>query len=226
MWTRASRVRPAGASVPGDNGPVRTLTPRQAGNYDALMQRLEARYFPDTRAWVCGRAGGDTLEIAVGTGLNLVHYAPDVRLTAVDVNADALGYARTRTRALSRHVAFEQADAAALPYADGSFDAVVCTFALCEVPDEVAAIREALRVLRTGGSLLLADHVASTNGVLRFGQRVLETVTIPLAGEHFTRRPSLHLDTEPVIVEACERFAHGAIERVHARKLDTDRAVA
>ncbi|MCA0294757.1 MAG: class I SAM-dependent methyltransferase [Actinobacteria bacterium] len=205
---------------------MRTVTPRQASSYDSLMQRLEARYFPDTRAWVCGRAGGDTLEIAVGTGLNLGHYAPDVRLTAVDVNEDVLGFARTRMRTLNRRFVIERADAAALPYTDGSFDAVVCTFALCEVPDDVAAIREALRVLRPGGSLLLADHIVSTNGLIRFGQRLLEAVTIPLGGEHFTRRPSRHLDTEPVTVEACERFAHGAIERVHARKLDIDRAAA
>ncbi len=203
-----------------------TVTPQQAGRYDTLMQRLEARYFPDTRAWVCGRAVGDTLEIAVGTGLNLVHYPADIRLTAVDNSEAMLGFAKTRMRAMNRRFSFDLADAAALPYADSSFDAVVCTFALCEVPDDGAVIREALRVLRPGGNLLLADHVEATNRLVRVGQRVLETLTIPLSGEHFTRRPVLHLDAEPVAIEASDRFAYGAIERVHARKLDLDREAA
>ncbi len=205
---------------------MRTVTPEQARRYDALMQRLEARYFPGTRAWVCGRAGGDTLEIAVGTGLNLVHYPADVRLTAIDASEAMLGFARARMRAMNRRITFQQADATALPYREAAFDAVVCTFALCEVPDDAAVIREALRVLRPGGSLLLADHVEATNRLVRLGQRMLETITIPLSGEHFTRRPSLHLDTEPAVVEASERFAYGAIERVHARKLDLDREAA
>lgn len=205
---------------------VRTVTADQAGRYDALMRRLEERYFPDTRAWVCGRAAGDTLEIAVGTGLNLPHYRQDVRLTAVDTNEEVLAFARTRLRALNRKATIERADANALPYPDRSFDAVVCTFALCEVPDDGLAITEALRVLRPGGDLLLADHIVSTNPLVRVGQHALETLTIAMSGEHYTRRPSLHLDTAGVQVLASDRFAFGAIERVHARKLDVDRRAA
>jgi ubiquinone/menaquinone biosynthesis C-methylase UbiE len=190
----------------------------QAARYDALMARLERRYFPDTRAWVCGRASRETLEIAIGTGLNLAHYPADVRLTGVDHNPAALAIARGRARRQGRDLRLTEADATALPYPDAAFDTVVCTFALCEVPDDDAAITEALRVLRPGGSLLLADHVVATTRLVRFGQRALETLTIPLSGEHFTRRPSAHLLALGAEVIASDRFAHGAIERVHARK--------
>ncbi len=193
----------------------------QAQRYDALMQRLERRFFPDTRAWVCGRADGETLEIAVGTGLNLPHYPDGVRLTGVDHNPAALDFARARARTLGRDVVLRQGDAASLPYPDAAFDTVVCTFVLCEVPDDAGAIREALRVLRPGGSLLLADHVVATNQFVRAGQHLLEALTIPASGEHFTRRPSAHLTGAGAEVVAGDRFLHGAIEQVHARKAAT-----
>ncbi len=190
----------------------------RAAQYDALMRRLERRFFPDTRAWVCGRASGDTLEVAVGTGLNLPHYPLEVRLTAVDRDPTVLAFAGARARDIGRSVQLGEADASDLPYPDASFDTVVATFMLCEVPDDRRAISEALRVLRPGGSLVLADHVVSTNRAVRIGQQLLEAITVPLAGEHFTRRPSGHLTGHGAQVVDIDRFSFGAVERVHARK--------
>lgn len=198
-------------------GTAPRVSAEQAARFDSMMLRLERRFFPDTREWVCSRAGGDVLEIAVGTGLNLPHYPPGVRLTGIDQSPEILEFARRRASVIGREIDLGLADAMALPFSGGSFDTVVCTFALCEVPDEGQAIGEALRVLRPGGSLLLADHVVSTNALVRGGQHVLEAVTIRMSGEHFTRRPSVHLEAQGAQVVASERFAYGAVERVHAR---------
>ena len=159
------------------------VTPAQAQRYDTLMVRLERRWFPETRAWVCSRARGHTLEVAVGTGLNLRHYASGVTLTGVDLNQPMLDLAAARADGLGRAIALHQGNAARLPFGEASFDSVVCTFAMCEVPDVDAALTEALRVLRPGGSLLLADHVAASNPFLRAGQHALELLTIPLSAE-------------------------------------------
>lgn len=184
--------------------------------FDVMMSLLERRFFADTRPWVCGRAHGATLEVAVGTGLNLAHYPEHVRLTGVDLNPAMLEHARRRSDELSRPIELRQADALDLPFRDDSFDTVVCTFGLCEVPDDGAALAEAIRVLRPGGSILLADHVAASQPALRAGQHLLELLTVPLSGERFTRRPLLQLQRRGVPIVAAQRFAHGAIERVHA----------
>jgi ubiquinone/menaquinone biosynthesis C-methylase UbiE len=135
---------------------------REAGRYDRAMSFVEHRIFRDTRPWLCGQAVGDTLEVAIGTGLNLPHYPTDIRLTGVEWSEGMLAQARRRAAALGRVVDLGSGDARALRFADASFDTVVCTFALCGIPDDRAALAEMVRVLRPGGRLLLADHVGST----------------------------------------------------------------
>lgn len=194
----------------------------RAVRYDSTMSRLERRFFPDTRAWVCGRAQGDTLEVAVGTGANLPHYDAGVTLTGLDNNQVMLDHSRDRARALGRDISLTQGDAMALPFPDGTFDSLVCTFALCEVPDDRAAIAEFVRVLRPGGNLLLADHIVAAGAFVRAGQHVLEWLTVPLSGEHFTRRPLRRVRELGLTIVAADRFAHGAIERVHALATPSD----
>ena len=59
---------------------------REASTYDREAGRTERWFFgPEHRGWVCARATGDTLEVAVGTGLNLPSYPPEARLTGLDL---------------------------------------------------------------------------------------------------------------------------------------------
>jgi ubiquinone/menaquinone biosynthesis C-methylase UbiE len=97
---------------------------------------------------------GRVLEIACGTGMLTRHVAatldPSTSITATDLNDAMLAVARTTVNA--PNVEWKTADATALPFADRSFDAVVCQFGVMFFPDRVAAAREVRRVLRPGGS--------------------------------------------------------------------------
>lgn len=81
-----------------------------------------------------------------------------------------------------RRVELREGDAHALAFDDDSFDTVVCTFSLCNIPDQQRAIGEMVRVLRPGGPLLLVDHVASTTRVARAVQRALERLSLRFSG--------------------------------------------
>ena len=100
-----------------------------------------------------------------------------------------LAIARQRAAAIGRDADLRQGDAQALDFPDESFDTVLCALGLCAIPDDRRAVTEMARVLRPGGLLLLVDHVAASAAALRAVQWLYERITIPLAGEHFRRRP-------------------------------------
>jgi ubiquinone/menaquinone biosynthesis C-methylase UbiE len=174
---------------------------------------------PDNRRWACSRARGDVLEVAVGTGLNIPHYAPDVRLTGIDLSPEMLDIARRRARELERPVVLVEGDAHELPFADASFDSVVCTFGLCEIPDVPRALSEMNRVLRPRGRLLLVDHVRSNSRAVYLIQRMIDPLSVLLLGDHMTRRPSEEVRAQAFEINERERFRWGGIvERLAAAK--------
>lgn len=186
--------------------------------YDREMRFFDRVLFGDTRSWVCQQATGEVLEVAIGTGLNLEHYPLDVRLTGIELSPNMLAIARRRAVELSRDVELRVGDAEALDFPSATFDTVVCTFSLCAIPNHRKALAQMTRVLRPGGVLLLADHVASRSRMLRASQHILELVTIPLGGEHFLRRPFEHVQAAGFSIERHDRFAAGIVERLVARK--------
>lgn len=191
---------------------------KHSADYDKPMQQMDRWVFGDSRQWACGKARGNVLEVAIGTGLNLALYPADAALTGIDLSERMLDGARDRAGTLGLDVTLRQADAHALPFDHGVFDTVVCTFGLCAIPDIDRAVAEMRRVLRPGGGLILVDHVASTSVLARGVQRVLETVTIPVGGEHFRRRPHDNVLAAGFEVEQAERFTLGVVERLVARK--------
>ncbi len=202
----------------GDTARLRGYWDKHAPNYDRQMRFFDRVLFGDTRTWVCQQATGDVLEVAIGTGLNLGSYPDDIRLTGVDFSPAMLERARDRARELGRPVDLREGDAHALAFPDGSFDTVVCTFSLCAIPDERRAVAEMGRVLRPGGLLLLADHVAGSAWPVRAVQWLLELVTVPLGGEHFLHRPLAHVRAQGFRIQRQERFKAGIVERLAARK--------
>jgi ubiquinone/menaquinone biosynthesis C-methylase UbiE len=190
-------------------------------SYDRQMQFCDRVLLGDSRPWVCAQATGHSLEVAIGTGLNLPFYPAGVELTGIDFSPAMLGIAQTRARQLGRTVDLQEADAQALPFPDASFDTVVCTFALCAIPDECRAVGEMIRVLCPGGLLLLADHIAGATWLVRGLQRILELATVPLQGEHMLRRPLRQVQAQGLRIERRERFKAGMVERLAARKAAT-----
>jgi ubiquinone/menaquinone biosynthesis C-methylase UbiE len=191
---------------------------KHASWYDRAMDFWDRHIFGDSRPWACGRAAGDVLEVAIGTGRNLPYYPEEVRLTGIDWSASMLSIAAGRAAGLGRQVDLRPGDAQALNFPDGSFDTVVCTLALCAIPDDRQAVTEMARVLRPGGRLLLVDHVAARSRALRALQWLYERVSIAQAGEHFLRRPIRHVRDLGFDIDCSERSHLGLVERVAARK--------
>lgn len=197
---------------------VRGIWDRYAPRYDREMRFWERVMFAGGREWACAQATGEVLEVAVGTGLNLPHYPAEATVTGVDLSPAMLAVAATRAADLDRPVTLREADAEHLPFDDRAFDTVVCTLGLCSIPDHRTAIAEMYRVLRPDGRLLLLDHVAAPNRLLRAGQWLFEQVTSRLAADYQTRRQLPLLEEAGFVIETSHRSRAGTVERLRAAK--------
>ncbi|MDQ3905416.1 MAG: demethylmenaquinone methyltransferase [Actinomycetota bacterium] len=110
-----------------------------------------------TRIAVAAKAGERVLDLAAGTAVSTVEFA---RAGAWSVAADfSLGMLRAGRH---RQVPLVGADAMALPFADGVFDAVTISFGLRNVADPDAALAEMARVTRPGGRLVICEFSLPT----------------------------------------------------------------
>jgi ubiquinone/menaquinone biosynthesis C-methylase UbiE/predicted ester cyclase len=209
-------------SIPNETDRVRRIFDKQAPKYDKSMARFERLLFSGNREWACSRAQGEVLEIAAGTARNLPFYPEGVRVTGVELSPEMAALGRKRAEDLGRPIDMRVGDAESLGFPDESFDTVVCTYGLCTIPDDAAAVREAKRVLRPGGRILLAEHVRSPNPVVRTIQTVLDPLAHRFGGDHLLREPLDHLMAEGFEVEDVKRARAGWVELVSARK-PTDR---
>jgi ubiquinone/menaquinone biosynthesis C-methylase UbiE len=206
------------SAVDDETRRVRAIQDRTAPRYDRQIAWFERALFAGGREWACARATGDVLEIAVGTGRNFGHYPQGTRVTGIELSDEMLEIARGRAASLDFAIDLRHGDAQALEFEDESFDTVLITLALCTIPDDRASVREARRVLRPGGRLVLVEHVRSPAMPVRALQRLLDRPSVRFAGDHLVRDPLDYLGAEGFEVESAERLKWGIVERVLARK--------
>ena len=201
---------------------VRRLQDREAPHYDRQIAFFERLLFGDGRQWVCRRAHGEVLELASGTARNLPYYPAGVKLTGIELSEQMLSIGRRRAHELRRQADLRLGDAQALEFPDQSFDTIVCTLALCTIPDPRRAIAEARRVLRPGGRILLLEHVRSPLLPVRLIQRILDPLAVRFAADHLTREPLDYLAAEGFEIDELERSKWGIVERVSAHTTAPD----
>ncbi|MDQ3877179.1 MAG: class I SAM-dependent methyltransferase [Actinomycetota bacterium] len=193
---------------------------KQAPRYDKSIGFFERRIFgTEHRGWACDQAVGRTLEVAVGTGLNIPLYPADVELVGIDLTPEMLELARRRASESGRQVDLQVGDAHCLSFDDQTFDTVVCTYSLCNIPDPRLGLAEMCRVLKEGGRVVLVDHIRSNSKPVLWIQKAIEFFSRRLEGEHMTRRPSELLPVAGLVADQRERLGPaGMIERVVARR--------
>jgi SAM-dependent methyltransferase len=142
-----------------------------------LVPLIFTDFAEETARRVAALEPANVLEVAAGTGAvtRAMARACTAEIVATDLNQPMLDHAATV--GTERPVTWRQADALDLPFEDTSFDAYVCQFGFMFLPDRVRGYAEARRVLRPGGTLLvavwdrietseIADEVQSAVGLL------------------------------------------------------------
>jgi ubiquinone/menaquinone biosynthesis C-methylase UbiE len=127
------------------------------------------------------RAGSSVLDVAAGNGnATLAAARRFARVTSTDYVGALLERGRERAAAERLSVDFQEADAEALPFADGSFDAALSTFGVMFTPNQERAAAELVRVVRKGGKIGLANW--TPDGFIGQLLRIVGTYAPPPAG--------------------------------------------
>lgn len=136
--------------------------PFVAALYDLLMVPNDWFGLRRQRARLAEAATGRVLEIGTGTGLNLSHFTRATEVVAIDPDPHMLKRAARRVSQAPCPVRLEVLAGESMHFASEEFDTVVISLTLCTIPEPGDALREARRVLRSGGSLIFLEHVRSS----------------------------------------------------------------
>lgn len=178
-----------------------------AAAYDRGLKATEEAGLGQMRAELLAEAGGRTLELGAGTGVNLDLYPEAVEeLVLLEPDPHMAKRMRERLSRSQRQAKIVEAPAERLPFENAGFDTAVSTLVLCTVPDPAAAIAELERVLKPGGRLLFIEHVRSENPALATWQDRLEKPWRFLAD-------GCHCNRDTLAALGASGFEIGAVER-------------
>lgn len=139
---------------------------RWAPVYDAIFGVITNSAIRNTVGVINALPPSRVIEIGVGTGLALPRYKAGHRIAGIDLSTDMLERARKRVaeQKLTGVESLQEMDATRLAFPDQSFDVAVAMFLITVVPDPVAVLAEAVRVVKPGGRIILANHFSAESG--------------------------------------------------------------
>jgi len=166
---------------------------RQADTFDKYAAKADDSVEARFQEAVGAAGSGAILDVACGPGVVTAALAGRAReVTAFDATPAMLEKARKRCAAAGHdNVRFEQGNAEALPFGDGAFDAVVTRLAIHHFPDPKGVAGEMFRVLRPGGTVVIADVVVSEDAGEAALQNAIEIIRDP---SHVRMLPASELD--------------------------------
>lgn len=157
-----------------------------SGSYDNINSNMLTKVLgiENLRTLIGNAAEGDTLEIGVGTGLQLPYYQYKniISYTGIDNSVGMINQAIEKSQLLHQNNNnFIVMNADELKFDDNKFDSVVDTFSMCVYDNPLKVLNELKRVVKPNGKIYLIENSVSTNSPLRLLQNTLEPIITPMS---------------------------------------------
>lgn len=185
------QIKPYDPTAEGKAKQVEAMFDNIAPTYDQLNHRLSwniDRTWRRTAIRRLAKAGPrKVLDIATGTGDFAIMQAkamPQAKITGIDISEGMMAIGRKKVEAmgLAGRIRLERADCLALPYDEGSFDAVTAAFGIRNFESLEAGLREMYRVLRDGGTLCVVELTTPVSFPMRQLFHIYSHTFLPIYG--------------------------------------------
>jgi len=180
-----------------------------ASRYDVMNDLMSGgvhRLWKDAMMdWLAPRPGQRLLDVAGGTGdvaFRFLRRAPGSTAVVCDMTAAMLEAGRLRREPEASRVDWVEGDAMALPFADRSFDVYTISFGIRNVVRIADALREAFRVLKPGGRLMVLEFSRIPNEAMQWAYDRYSFNVIPAMGRVVTG----DRDSYQYLVESIRKF--------------------
>ena len=184
----------AGANLNKDPDDVSKMFDGVASRYDFLNDLLSLGRSKAWRKSVTGiiapKIGMTVLDIAAGTGSSsrpLVDKGAEV--TALDFSAGMLDQGRKQ----HKDIKFVQGDALKLPFSENTFDVTTISFGLRNTANSNIALREALRVTKVGGIIVVAEFSHPVNKIFRRAYLNYLMKALPIIAKRISKNPAAYI---------------------------------
>lgn len=187
-----------------------------AQQYDSVMRPLERWFLTRRRTQTFNLLPRNAriLELGAGTGRNFVFYPDETSGVASEPSREMLKIAQDKKRPAA--VTLVQSRAEELPFRNAVFDAAFATLVFCSVSSPAKSLAELRRVVRSGGTILLLEHVRP-GGLLGPVFDLINLVTVPLFEDHFNRRTADDVRAAGLQVLGVEKSLLGAVNLISCR---------
>lgn len=187
-----------------------------AAHYDRVMRPLERWLLARLRTRLFAELPekGRLLEVGAGTGANFSLYPQSATVAASEYSFRMIELARDKPRRAT--ITLVQNCAEELPFADDSFDAAVVTLVFCSVASPREVFSELRRVVRSGGTIALLEHVRP-DGLLGYLFDALNVLTVAAFDDHCNRRTADDARSAGLDVTTVEQHALGIVNSIVCR---------
>lgn len=173
--------------MPSQTEIIKKRYDRIAPYFDKIEGMMESMMLGNLRTQFWAKVTGEKLlEAGVGTGKNFPYY-PKSSISAIDFSPVMIQQAKHKRELLNIDVDLAVMDVQQLDYPDNHFDNVVATFLFCSVPEPKQGLLELKRVCKTGGEVILLEHVLSSNKFAAVFMHLLNPIIVRLFGANINR---------------------------------------
>ena len=183
--------------------------------YDLMVSKGAEKRWGPAKKELFSHMQGKVLFLALGTGLDIIHFPAGQNITGIDISPKMLEQAQPRVSVYPGNMVAECMDVHDMPFEENSFDQIYTACTFCSVPNPVAGLKALGRVLKPGGELRMFEHTGSQSFPFNIMMNVMTPIS-SLLGPEMNRKTVDNVRQAGFIVREVENVFLDVVKTITA----------